>query len=199
MYDIDFDRDIRWPCAYRVNRDYNVEGLQPRWAHGVAEAAAVHGPGLATLLGRQLTGYSVGWYTPRDIWFDDIPVLLDFGGEQAEFMWSHYECVSVTWNTIDPAVPPRYKPVSWTQGRLEPLNRLRGQHLWAVDLLEFPVPGHVAGVGLAFGAAYLAITSGGVWNRLEFGPPASRYRQHRIASMPPTAQLAAAAAGRGRR
>jgi len=64
VYDIDFDRDIRWRFAYRVDRDYSVEGFRPHWAHGVAEAAAVHGPRLATLLGRQLTGYTVAWYTP---------------------------------------------------------------------------------------------------------------------------------------
>jgi hypothetical protein len=186
VFDIDFDRDIRWRFDYDFDYDYGAVGFRGRWALGVAEAAAVHGPRLATLLGRRLTGYCVGWFTGSDRWFPHSPILLDFGGEQAEFMWSHHTCVSVTWNTVDPAVRPRYDYVEWTHDRCEPLNDLRGQYLWAVDLLEWPVPGHVAGVGLAFGHTYLTIADGGDWNRMEFGPPASRYRQHRIASMGPT-------------
>jgi hypothetical protein len=190
VFDIDFDRDIRWRFDYDFASDYGVPGFRGRWALGVAEATAMHGPGLATLLGRRLTDYHLAWLTESDRWFPHLPIILCFGDEQAEFQWSHWECVSVTWNTVDPAVRPRYEYLHWTQDRFEPLNALRGQYLWAVDLLEFPVPGHVAGVGLAFGRTYLAITDGGDWNRMEFGPPASRYRQHRIASMRPTAESA---------
>lgn len=188
MFDIDFDRDIRWRFDCDYEYDYGAVGFRGRWAQGVAEAAAMHGPRLATLLGRELSAYCVGWQIGVDRGFPDSPVLLEFGGEQAEFMWSHFSCLSVTWNTVDPAVPPRHGFFRWIRDRCEPLDDLRGQYLWAVDLLEHPVPGHVAGVGLAFGRTYLAITDKGEGNRLEFGPPASRYRQHRIASMRPTAE-----------
>lgn len=146
-------------------------------------------------LGRRLTGYHVAWRTTIERFDPYLPVLLDFGGDQAEFICSVHDSVSVTVNTVDPAVAPRESDSRWTKDAHEQLNHLRGQFLWAVDVLEHAVPDYVNGIGLAFSRTYLSISLRADWNHLRFGPPESKYRQHRIASMPPTTQLAFANSG----
>jgi hypothetical protein len=169
--------------------DFGVRGFQPEYCRSLDDTTSRHGPALAALLGRRLTRAWVGWNTQAERWNPYIPVLLDSGSDQLEITWSHFEAVSVTWNSVDPAVPPRFEHTQWTHDRHEQLNGLRGQLLWAVDLLERPTPGDIAAIGLAFSRIYLAIADGGGgWNRMEFGPPASHYRQRRIASMPPTGE-----------
>ena len=88
--------------------DFGIDGYRPDWLTGYDALQAAHGERLRGLVGRPLTRTWVVWELGADEWFADGPVLLDFDGEQLEVNHQKFDELSLTWNTIDPAKPPRW-------------------------------------------------------------------------------------------
>lgn len=164
--------------------DSGISGYQPQWHRGLAQVAATHGTRLAHLTGRTLTHTWLVWDNDADRWFPDAPVLLDFDGEQLEISHHNLDAVSVTWNTINPAIP-----VLWPGTDLnlrwhdDPRAGLRGQRLDTVELLEWTGADVACGtvaLTFTFTAQQVTIYNALDENGLSYTPPDSRYRRLRL-------------------
>lgn len=193
MSDADSARDSGTRVVADVDdrEDSLIPGYRPHWIRRADTAVTRHGPALAALLGRRLTRCTTMRFVADDRDYPHTPVLLGFGEDQLEIGWECSAALAITWNSVDPAVVPRCDRARWVHDRYEPSQDPRGQYLWAVDLLEWPPnEGEVEGIGLAFSRTYLTVFAHCCLTLARFGPPPSRYRPRRIASMPPTAELA---------
>lgn len=115
--------------------------------------------------------------------FADCPILLDFDGEQVEINHYSLDALSITCNTVDPALPVRWPiedpfHLGWRQDAHPELAALHGQRLTAAELLEWNgadlARGTVA-VSFVFTAHRLTIHNALDENGLAFGPPDHRY------------------------
>jgi hypothetical protein len=100
-----------------------------------------HGDGLAGLIGQLLIAGWTGWRPDTGRWFPIIPLVLVFeGGAQLELSWNHRDELSVTWNTIDLAVPPHVfgKPCEWRSSQPDPLIGVAGRTLTGFATVETP-------------------------------------------------------------
>ncbi|MFD0599751.1 hypothetical protein ACFQZ4_51660 [Catellatospora coxensis] len=71
---------------------------------------------LLDLVGRTVVAGWTGWDPNRDQWEPHIPLVLVLdGGLQLELQWSKWDDLSITWNTVDLAVPPQLvgRPHEW--------------------------------------------------------------------------------------
>ncbi|GAA5019182.1 hypothetical protein GCM10023317_61180 [Actinopolymorpha pittospori] len=73
---------------------------------------------LTALSGRLIDSSWLVWNEEHDEWFADLPVVLNLDdGRQLEVSWQKFDELSITWNTIDTQVSPRwpwpYWPLSW--------------------------------------------------------------------------------------
>ncbi|MFC5821768.1 hypothetical protein [Nonomuraea harbinensis] len=119
-----------------------ISGFEPTFLVGLEAVRGEHGPGLAALGGRRLTGFALVRFVEDGDWFADCPVVLDFGGVQVEVCHWKFDELSIGWNTIDTTAAisgweeyDELTPV-WSSDdeRLEPFV---GQELREVALLEW--------------------------------------------------------------
>ncbi|MGN9789360.1 hypothetical protein ACTMTF_48810, partial [Nonomuraea sp. ZG12] len=78
-----------------------ISGFEPTFLVGLEAVREEHGPGLAALGGRRLTGFALVRFVEDGDWFADCPVVLDFDGVQAEICHGKFDELSISWNTID--------------------------------------------------------------------------------------------------
>jgi hypothetical protein len=151
---------------------------------------------LLALVGRRLIAGWTGWDLDLDRRFSDIPLALVFdGGVQVELAWARWDALSITWNTIDLAVPPEIldRPSEWRLSQRDPVAAIGGRTLTAFATTESPyfsgdadligmLPVHaVAGRGIQgtwieFGDTGLHVYSGGDTTGLSADPPNRRRR-----------------------
>ncbi|MEU6786199.1 hypothetical protein ABZ912_44000 [Nonomuraea angiospora] len=118
-----------------------IFGFEPTFLVGLEAVRAEHGPGLAALGGRHLTGFATVRFVEDGDWYAECPVVLNFDGVQAEICHSKFDELSISWNTIDlTAAISGWEWVeltpAWSSAdeRLEPFV---GQVLREVALLEW--------------------------------------------------------------
>ncbi|MTD16249.1 hypothetical protein GIS00_20120 [Nakamurella sp. YIM 132087] len=112
-----------------------------------------HRAALGGLVGRRITAVWVVWILEEDEWFTDLPVVLVFDdGRQLELCWQRVDDLSISWETIDLAVPP----VAWVTWALQwraaadpAVNGMIGRVVTEV----VPTGGRHEMAGLWFGAA----------------------------------------------
>jgi hypothetical protein len=78
-----------------------ISGFEPTFLVGLEAVREEHGPGLAALGGRRLTGFALVRFVEDGDWFADCPVVLDFDGVQAEICHWKFDELSISWDTID--------------------------------------------------------------------------------------------------
>ncbi|WP_221762252.1 hypothetical protein [Nonomuraea sp. WAC 01424] len=117
-----------------------ISGFEPTFLVGLEAVREEHGPGLAALGGRRLTGFALVRFVEDWDWFADCPVVLHFDGIQAEICHWKFDELSIGWDTIDTTAAIsgwEYKEQTptWSDAdeRLEPFV---GQELREVALLE---------------------------------------------------------------
>lgn len=166
-----------------------IRGFEPTWLVGVEEVRRVHGPRLAALAGRRLTGFAVVRFVEDGDWFADLPVVLDFDGVRVEVCHWKFDELSIGWNEIDTtAAVTGWESSEFTprwSGDHECLEPLVGRELTEARLLEWrPRPpgrdmaaGTVA-VEFAFGEDVLRITNGLDENFLETGAAHPDFVRH---------------------
>ncbi|UQS22291.1 hypothetical protein L1857_05370 [Amycolatopsis thermalba] len=165
-----------------------MEGFEPRWLSGLAAVRWEHGRRLAALVGRRLTAAWLAWELDGDCWWNDAPVVFDFGGEQLEISHRKFDELSITWNSIQVTRPPADPmfQIAWRDDMCHRLTALHGQVLSSVALLEWQ--GEQRDLGTGAVAVHLAFTSGGSVtvanaldeNELDFGAPGPHWRRHAL-------------------
>ncbi|MEV1172074.1 hypothetical protein [Nonomuraea sp. NPDC049784] len=118
-----------------------ISGFEPTFLVGLEAIREEHGPGLAALGGRRLTGFAIVRFIEDGDWYAECPVVLDFDGVQVEISHSKFDELSISWNTIDTTAAItgwewfELTP-AWSSAdeRLEPFI---GQELREVALLEW--------------------------------------------------------------
>jgi len=94
-------------------RNVDVSGWRPTWADARTQLR-LHDMDLQSLRGRRVLDAWIVWDLDRDTWFADLPVVLQFDdGRQLEICWQKFDELSISWNTIDTAIPPTAW-VSWS-------------------------------------------------------------------------------------
>ncbi|MET8141553.1 hypothetical protein ABZU32_14695 [Sphaerisporangium sp. NPDC005288] len=141
------------------------------------------------LQGRRLTRALLVWDFDEDVWFSDGPVLLDFEGEQVEIVHQKFDEISITWNTVDPALPLDWAGeglrLGWRGGVPDKLARLQGQRLQAVELLTWvdeDMAQGMVGVGFLFPHGQVTIYNALDKNGMEFKDPDQRYARQRVSA-----------------
>ncbi|GHE97267.1 hypothetical protein GCM10017786_32450 [Amycolatopsis deserti] len=165
-----------------------MEGFEPRWLSGFAAVRREHGPRLAALVGRRLTAGWLAWERDSDCWWNDAPVVFDFGGEQVEISHRKFDELSITWNSIQVTrlLTDSMFHISWCNDVCHRLTALHGQVLSSVALLEWQGAQRDLGTGAV--AVHLVFASGGSVtvanaldeNELDFSAPGPHWRPHRL-------------------
>ncbi|WP_236653221.1 hypothetical protein [Streptacidiphilus melanogenes] len=184
-----------------------ISGFEPSFLVGVAAARQAHGPRLAALAGRRLTGFAVVRFAEDEDWFAECPVVLDFDGVQVEVCHAQFDQLAIGWDAIDTAadiagwegfeLTPQW---SHSDDRLEPFV---GQELHEVALLEWRPTGHDLAAGtvaveFGFPGGRLRIVNGLDENRIELGPAHPGFVRHELGpSQRRAARLRAAPGGGG--
>ncbi|MEU3607955.1 hypothetical protein AB0E83_21270 [Streptomyces sp. NPDC035033] len=168
-----------------------ISGFDPLFLVGVDAIRQAHGPRLAALTGRLLSGFALVRFAGDGDWYADCPVVLDFDGVQVELCHWKFDELSIGWDTIDTAAAI----TGWEEVELTPqwshtderLGPLVGQELEEVTLLEWRpaeterdlAAGTVA-VEFAFADDRLRIVNGLDENRIEVGAAHPSYLRHRL-------------------
>ncbi|MFC7381848.1 tyrosine-type recombinase/integrase [Sphaerisporangium rhizosphaerae] len=167
--------------------DFGISGYRPAWLSGRSAVVAAHGRRLAMLQGRRLTRALLVWDLDEDVWFSDGLVLLDFEGEQVEIVHQKFDEISITWNTVDPALPLDWAgdglQLGWRGGVPDELARLQGQRLQAVELLTWTAEDMAQGMmalGFLFPRGCVTIHNALDENGMEFRDPDQRYARQRL-------------------
>ncbi|MEV4012465.1 hypothetical protein AB0J35_18345 [Nonomuraea angiospora] len=167
-----------------------ISGFEPTFLVGLESVLEEHGPGLAALGGRRLTGFALVRFVEDGDWFADCPVVLDFDGIQAEICHWKFDELSISWNTIDTtAAISGWEYVEQTPAWSDADERLGsfvGQELREVALLEWhPSSRHdVAGGSIAvefvFDAGRFHIANGLDENSIDVGVAHPGFVRHRL-------------------
>lgn len=118
-----------------------ISGFEPTFLVGLEAIREEHGPRLAALGGRRLTGFAIVRFIENGDWYADCPVVLDFDGVQVEISHSKIDELSIGWNTVDTTA----EITGWEWFELTPawsraderLEPFVGQKLREVALLEW--------------------------------------------------------------
>ncbi|MER5258085.1 hypothetical protein [Streptomyces sp. NPDC002855] len=161
--------------------DFGIAGYQPQWLSRSDDVVREHADRVRGLVGRTLTRVWAVWDRQDDAWFCDCPVLLDFEGEQVEINHHKFDDLSLTWNTIDPGVPPRWPDfdLQWRAEPLPQLHALRGLPLTRVDLLDWGGRGQAwvnGDISFVFATGRVTVFNAMDENGLSFTPPDPRQR-----------------------
>ncbi|MEU8041523.1 hypothetical protein [Streptosporangium sp. NPDC049078] len=169
-----------------------ISGFEPTFLVGLEAVRERHGPGLATLGGRRLTGFALVRFVEDGDWYADCPIVLDFDGVQVEICHSKLDELSIGWNSIDTTVAIsgwewfELTPV-WSSAdeRLEPFV---GLELREVALLEWrPSSCHdladgTLAVEFAFDAGRFHIANALDENGIDVGDAHPEFVRHRLVS-----------------
>ncbi|MFD7449149.1 hypothetical protein [Kitasatospora sp. NPDC059827] len=158
--------------------DMGISGFEPSFLIGIEAVRQAHGPRLAALAGRRLTGFAVVRFAEDGEWFADCPVVLDFDGVRVEVCHRYLDRLSIGWGTIDTGA----HIVNWEWFEFSPewsradevLEPFVGQELREVRLLEWRPAGPdlangTVAVEFDFGGGTLRIVNGLDENHLEVG------------------------------
>ncbi|MGW2726971.1 hypothetical protein [Streptomyces sp. NPDC001494] len=166
-----------------------ISGFEPTFLVGLEAVRERHGPRLAELGGRRLTGYMLVRFVEDGDWFADCPVVLDFEGVRVEICHWKFNELSISWNTIDTTAAitgwrsSEFTPV-WSRAdeRLEPFV---GQELRETSLLEWLPSGQdladgTTAVEFAFDAGRFRIANGLDENNIEVGDLHPDFVRHQL-------------------
>jgi hypothetical protein len=169
--------------------DFGISGYRPRWRVGLSAVRTDHGDRLRALCGRRLTRSWLMWDLADGSWFADCPVMLDFDGTQVEVNHQKFNELSITWNTVNPAVPVRWPTgdqfqLAWRNDAVPELSALHGRQLQIVNILKWTgsdlAHGTIA-VSFVFAEGQVTISNGLDENHLAFNQPPADYRSHPLA------------------
>ncbi|MFI0454465.1 hypothetical protein [Actinomadura sp. 6N118] len=165
-----------------------ISGFEPSFLVGLEAVQRVHGPLLAGLVGRRLTGFALVRFAEDGDWYADCPVVLDYEGIQVEICHWKFDELSIGWNTIDTAATIR----GWEESELTPewshdddrLKRCVGQELREIALLEWRPSGPDLAAGtvaveFTFEQGSFHIANGLDENIIEIGEPDRNWVRHR--------------------
>lgn len=166
-----------------------IVGFEPAFLVGIDAVRGEHGPRLAALAGRRLTGFAIVRFTEDGDWFADCPVVLDFGGVQVEICHWKLDELSIGWNTIDTTAAI----ADWESIDLTPewscaderLGPFVGQQLREVAVLEWRPSGpdladRTVAVEFVFDAGRFHIANGLDENSIAVGQAHPDYIRHRL-------------------
>ncbi|WP_412538710.1 hypothetical protein R8Z50_23000 [Longispora sp. K20-0274] len=168
--------------------NFGVSGHQPKWLTDLPALRAAHRRRLNDLVGRRLSDTYLMWDREDDAWWADGPVVLDFDGEQLEVNHQKDRDLSITWSTIDLALPIDWGTsdnfqLTWRRDTPTDLVALRGQTLQQVELLEWVIDRRPIGsidIHFTFPNGQVTIVNAGDENGLRFTPPPEAYRRHSL-------------------
>ncbi|MFD9078680.1 hypothetical protein [Streptomyces erythrochromogenes] len=156
-----------------------ISGFEPSYLVGIDAVRQAHGPRLAALAGRRLTGFALVRFAEDGDWYADCPVVLDFDGSRVEICHRTFDELSLGWDTIHTSAAI----TGWEWSELTPqwshrddrLEAFVGRRLLGVTLLEWRPTGRDLADGtvaleFVFDAGRLRITNGLDENSIEVGP-----------------------------
>ncbi|WP_220448680.1 hypothetical protein [Nonomuraea mesophila] len=166
-----------------------ISGFEPTFLVGLEAVRENHGPSLAALGGRRLTGFAIVRFVEDGDWFADWPVVLDFDGVRVEICHWKFDELSISWNTIDTtAAITGWEYVeetpAWSSAdeRLEPFI---GQELREVALLEwrpssYDLADGTLAVEFLFNAGRFHIANALDENSIDLGDADPDFVRHRL-------------------
>lgn len=165
-----------------------VSGFESTFLVGLEAIREEHGPRLAALGGRRLTGFAIVCFVEDGEWFADCPVVLDFDGVQVEICHWKLDELSISWNTIDTRAAIRggewFEPTPAWSGADERLESFVGQDLREVALLQWrPASRHdladgAIAVEFVFDAGRFHIANGLDENSIDIGDAHPDFVRH---------------------
>ncbi|RCG31871.1 hypothetical protein DQ384_08285 [Sphaerisporangium album] len=168
-----------------------ISGFEPTFLVGLKAVRDEHGPGLAALGGRRLTGFALVRFVEDGDWYAECPVVLDFDGIQAEICHSKFDELSISWNTID----TRAAISGWEWFELTPawssaderLEPFVGHELREVALLEWRPSGRDVAAGtlaveFVFDAGRFHVANALDENSIDLGDTHPEFVRHPLAS-----------------
>ncbi|MFJ9548093.1 hypothetical protein [Streptomyces erythrochromogenes] len=170
-----------------------ISDFEPSYLVGIDAVRQAHGPRLAALTGRRLTGFALVRFAEDGDWYADCPVVLDFEGTRLEICHRALDELSLGWNTIR----TRAAITGWEWSELTPqwsdrderLEGFVGHRLLGVALLEWRPGGRDLADGtvaleFVFAVGRLRIANGLDENSIEVGPTPPEYVRHPPAPAP---------------
>jgi hypothetical protein len=166
-----------------------ISGFEPSFLIGLRAVRGEHGPRLAALCGRRLTGFALVRFAEDGDWYADCPVVLDFEGTQVEICHWKLDELTIGWNTIDTTAAitgwewSELTPIwSRTDERLEPYL---GRVLRETALLEWRPPGPDLATGtiaveFGFDDDRFRVANGLDENTIETDEAHPHYTRHRL-------------------
>ncbi|MEU9859919.1 hypothetical protein AB0D99_03530 [Streptomyces sp. NPDC047971] len=167
-----------------------ISGFQPSFLVGIEAVRQAHGPRLARLTGRRLTGFALVRFAEDGDWYADCPVVLDFDGVRVEVCHTRFDELSVGWDSIDTTAAITgwewFELTPQWSHRDERLEAFVGRQLDEVALLEYRPAGRDLAAGtvaveFAFDTGRLRIVNGLDENHIEVGTARPEYVRHRLA------------------
>ncbi|SEH02579.1 hypothetical protein SAMN05444920_1286 [Nonomuraea solani] len=165
-----------------------ISGFEPDFLVGLEAVREAHGPGLAALEGRRLTGFAVVRFAEDGDRYADCPVVLDFDGVQVEICHSKLDELSIGWNSSDTTAAISgwewYEPTPVWSGADERLEPLAGRELREVALLEWRPSGldlaeGTGAVEFVFDVGRFHLGNGLDENVIDVGEPHPDFVRHR--------------------
>lgn len=112
-----------------------IQGYSPNWVLEKAKAEELIDRYSREWIGKSIEASYVGWYTPDDTWYEDMPIVLIVGGEQFEICWQQFDSLSISKNQIDLNNCISYnEAVPYKKNALEALNKCIDKTITAVKL-----------------------------------------------------------------
>jgi len=169
-----------------------ISGFEPTFLVGLEAVSTEHGPRLAALAGRRLTGFALVRFEEDGEWYAECPVVLDFDGVQVAITHWKFDELSIGWNTVDTTAAIS----GWEDDEVTPawsaaderLESFVGQDLREVALLEWrkSSPDDVADGTLAvefvFDAGRFRIANALDENSIEVGDAHPNWLRHRLSA-----------------
>ncbi|MEU8319562.1 hypothetical protein AB0C33_14410 [Nonomuraea sp. NPDC048881] len=164
-----------------------ISGFEPTFLVGLEAVREHHGPRLAALAGRRLSGFALVRFVEDGDWYADCPVVLDFDGVQVELCHWKFDELSIGWNAIDTTAPV----TGWEEDELTPawssaderLESFVGRELREVALLEWrpsrpDVAAGTLAVEFAFGTGRFHVANALDENSIEVGDAHPEWVRH---------------------
>ncbi|RBQ16643.1 hypothetical protein DP939_28535 [Spongiactinospora rosea] len=164
-----------------------ISGFAPTFLVGLKAVRDDHGPSLAALGGRRLTGFAIVRFIEDGDWYADCPIVLDFDGVQVEICHSKFDELSIGWNTIDTTAAISgwewFEMTPAWSGADERLEPFIGQELREVALLEWrpsrrDVAADTLAVEFVFGTGRFHIANALDENIIEVGDAHPAFVRH---------------------
>lgn len=115
---------------------------RPQFLESSTAVIDTYGNSLGGIIGDKLTDAWVAWDLEHNEWFNDEPVVFNFGDRQLEACFNQLSQFAITWDTVDVNQPPNWMdcfdgmPLQWRRNGHETLANAIGETLESIAVVD---------------------------------------------------------------